>query len=68
MVCTYNEPMETVRKCVEHLLASAAPVYCEVIIYIGDDGAKKKFKESDEKRVMCEDFAASAQTAPMHAD
>ena len=56
MVCTYNEPMETVRSCVENLLASAAPAYCEVVIYIGDDGAKKGYTQSEEKRVMCEDL------------
>ena len=56
MVCTYNEPMETVKSCVEYLLASEAPVYCEKIIYIGDDGAKKKFQCSEDKRVMCEEF------------
>lgn len=56
MVCTYNEPAETVKSCVEYLLASEAPVYCEKVIYIGDDGAKKKFQCSEDKRVMCEDF------------
>lgn len=56
MVCTYNEPAETVKSCVEYLLASESPVYCEKIIYIGDDGAKKKFQCSEDKRVMCEDF------------
>ena len=43
MVCTYNEDMETVEKCVQHLLDSPEPVYCSKHIYIGDDGAKKKF-------------------------
>ena len=57
MVCTYNEPVETVKSCVEYLLASEAPVYCEKTIYIGDDGAKKKFQCSEDKRVMCEEFA-----------
>lgn len=56
MVCTYNEPAETVKSCVEYLLASESPVYCEKVIYIGDDGAKKKFQCSEDKRVMCEEF------------
>jgi cellulose synthase/poly-beta-1,6-N-acetylglucosamine synthase-like glycosyltransferase len=60
MVCTYNEPMETVKACVVALLASPAPVYCEKVIYIGDDGAKKKFDCSEQKRLMCEEFASSA--------
>lgn len=60
MVCTYNEPAETVKACVEYLLASEAPVYCEKFIYIGDDGAKKKFQCSEDKRVMCEEFAKRA--------
>jgi hypothetical protein len=60
MVCTYNEPMETVKKCVEHLLKAEAPVYCEKIVYIGDDGAKKKFQCSEDKRLMCEDFRKRA--------
>lgn len=56
MVCTYNEPVETVKLCVEHLLAAEAPVYCKKVVYIGDDGAKKKFQCSEDKRVMCEEF------------
>lgn len=64
MVCTYNEPMETVKLCVEHLLAAEAPVYCKKVIYIGDDGAKKKFQESEDKRVMCEDFHRRATPPP----
>lgn len=60
MVCTYNEPMETVRSCVQHLLDAEAPVYADKVIYIGDDGAKKKFACSEEKRLMVEHFNASA--------
>lgn len=60
MVCTYNEDMETVQACVQHLLDSPEPVYCSKHIYIGDDGAKKKFPCSEEKRQMVERFRASA--------
>jgi hypothetical protein len=59
MVCTYNEDMETVQACVQHLLDSPEPVYCHKHIYIGDDGAKKKFPCSEEKRQMVERFNAS---------
>jgi cellulose synthase/poly-beta-1,6-N-acetylglucosamine synthase-like glycosyltransferase len=60
MVCTYNEPMETVEACVRHILEAEAPVYAEKVVYIGDDGAKKKFQCSEDKRVMVERFNASA--------
>jgi cellulose synthase/poly-beta-1,6-N-acetylglucosamine synthase-like glycosyltransferase len=56
MVCTYNEPMETVRDCVQHLLDSPEPVYASKHVYIGDDGAKKKFDCSEQKRQMVEEF------------
>jgi hypothetical protein len=61
MVCTYNEPMETVRACVQHLLDAEAPVYCEKVVYIGDDGAKKKFQCSEDKRIMVEEFNRRAR-------
>lgn len=64
MVCTYNEPVETVKLCVEHLLAAEAPVYCKKVVYIGDDGAKKKFQCSEDKRVMCEEFHRRAPPLP----
>lgn len=68
MVCTYNEPMETVEECVQHLLDSPEPVYCSKHIYIGDDGAKKKFDCSEAKRQMVERFHKSAlQQSCTHA-
>lgn len=64
MVCTYNEPMETVRECVQYLLDSPAPVYADKHIYIGDDGAKKKFECSDQKRQMVDEFRRRALPHP----
>ena len=61
MVCTYNEDCETVEKCVRHLLASPQPVYCNKHIYIGDDGAKKAFQCSEDKRQMVERLRRGAQ-------
>lgn len=67
MVCTYNEPMETVRECVQYLLDSPEPVYASKHIYIGDDGAKKKFECSDQKRQMVDEFRRRARPSPHRA-
>jgi glycosyltransferase involved in cell wall biosynthesis len=56
VVCTYNESVETVKKCIKHLLDAGTPTYAEKVIYVGDDGAKKKFECSNDKRLMVEDF------------
>ena len=74
MVCTYNEPADTVEECVRHLLKSPVPIYASKHIYIGDDGAKgmraerakgekgdlEKFQCSDDKKKMVDQLNAGA--------
>lgn len=54
IVATYKEPVETVRKCIQHLLDAEMPYHSSMTIYLGDDGSA--FEDGRTKQLMCEEL------------
>jgi cellulose synthase/poly-beta-1,6-N-acetylglucosamine synthase-like glycosyltransferase len=53
IVVTYKEPIATVRKCLECILAANLPPYATLTVHLGDDGA------TPEKKAMCADLGVT---------